>query len=96
MGLQRESAATATLATTTQIVWTYIFELAFLHEEINGWSLAGTGLILGFMLYVGYVKMVRTEQQAQQHQTAVASGNSEESALLPAAGKSGEDASSKV
>ena len=47
----------ATLATCTQIVWIYIFELAFLHEAINGWSLSGTGLILGFMLVVGYSKM---------------------------------------
>lgn len=56
LGLQLETAATATLGTTTQIVWTYIFELLFLHEVINGWSLAGTGLILGFMLVVAFLK----------------------------------------
>jgi len=57
LGLQHESAATATLATSTQIVWTYIFELMFLHEAINNWSLAGTGLILGYMLIVAAIKM---------------------------------------
>ena len=49
----------ATLATCTQIVWIYIFELAFLHEAINGWSVTGTGLILGFMIIVGYSKMIQ-------------------------------------
>jgi drug/metabolite transporter (DMT)-like permease len=57
MGLQRETAATGTLVTCTQIVWTYIFEIAILHEAINGWSILGTALILGFMLIVGYIKM---------------------------------------
>ncbi|KAG7351589.1 EamA-like transporter family protein [Nitzschia inconspicua] len=57
LGLQRETAATGTLATSTQIVWTYVFELVFLHEGINGWSLAGTGLILGFMMIVGITKV---------------------------------------
>ena len=57
LGLQYESAATATLATSTQIVWTYLFELAFLHEAINGWSLAGTGLIIGYMLIVAFIKL---------------------------------------
>jgi len=57
LGLQKETAATATLATCTQIVWTYIFELAFLHEALNRWSLGGSGLILGYMLVVAAVKM---------------------------------------
>jgi len=57
IGLQKETAATATLGTTTQIVWTYIFELAFLHEGLNRWSLGGTGLILGYMLLVAVLKM---------------------------------------
>jgi drug/metabolite transporter (DMT)-like permease len=61
LGLQREQAATATLATSTQIVWTYIFELMFLHEGINGWSLAGTGLILGFMVIVGISKVAASD-----------------------------------
>eukprot|EP00584_Thalassiosira_punctigera_P025421 CAMPEP_0172548152 /NCGR_PEP_ID=MMETSP1067-20121228/17529_1 /TAXON_ID=265564 ORGANISM="Thalassiosira punctigera, Strain Tpunct2005C2" /NCGR_SAMPLE_ID=MMETSP1067 /ASSEMBLY_ACC=CAM_ASM_000444 /LENGTH=339 /DNA_ID=CAMNT_0013335347 /DNA_START=425 /DNA_END=1444 /DNA_ORIENTATION=+ len=56
-GLQRENAATGTLATCTQIVWTYIFELAFLHEALNRWSLIGTGLILGDMFVVALVKV---------------------------------------
>jgi hypothetical protein len=49
------------LATSTQIVWTYVFELAFLHEGINGWSIAGTTLILGFMLVVGHLKLTNNE-----------------------------------
>jgi len=57
LGLQKETAATATLATCTQIVWTYIFELAFLHEALNRWSLGGSGLILGYMLVVAVMKM---------------------------------------
>jgi len=60
LGLQHESAATATLATSTQIVWTYIFELLFLHEALNLWSLAGTGLIMGYMLVVGAIKMINS------------------------------------
>lgn len=64
LGLQRETAATGTLATSTQIVWTYIFELAFLHESINGWSLAGTGLILGFMIIVGISKMLEEKPES--------------------------------
>jgi hypothetical protein len=66
-----------TLATSTQIVWTYIFELAFLHEGINGWSLAGTGLILGFMLIVGFSKM--TEVQSKNKAERIAD---EEAGLL--------------
>lgn len=62
LGLQNETAATATLATSTQIVWTYIFEIAFLHEAINLWSLGGTGLILGYMLIVGIVKMIESSK----------------------------------
>ncbi|KAL7552228.1 hypothetical protein ACHAWF_015447 [Thalassiosira exigua] len=57
VGLQKETAATATLGTTTQIVWTYIFELAFLHEALNAWSLGGTSLILGYMLVVAMAKL---------------------------------------
>ena len=49
------------MVTCTQIVWTYIFELAFLHEGINGFSLGGTCLILGFMLYVGYLKIKQSD-----------------------------------
>ena len=60
LGLQNETAATATLATSTQIVWTYIFELMFLHEALNMWSLSGTGLILGYMLIVGAIKMLES------------------------------------
>lgn len=52
----------ATLATCTQIVWTYIFELTFLHESIDFWSVAGTALILGFMVIVGISKMKGTNR----------------------------------
>jgi len=69
LGLQHESAATATLATSTQIVWTYIFELAFLHETINGWSLAGTGLIIGYMLIVAVIKMSAAGQPQEEEQS---------------------------
>jgi len=57
LGLQRETAATATLVMCTQIVWTYVFELTFLHETIIGWSIGGTALILSFMVVVGIRKM---------------------------------------
>lgn len=60
LGLQNETAATATLATSTQIVWTYIFEIALLHEALNTWSLGGTALILGYMVVVGIVKMIES------------------------------------
>jgi hypothetical protein len=48
------------LATSTQIVWTYVFELAFLHEALDPWSLAGTGLIMGYMLVVAGIKIGST------------------------------------
>jgi drug/metabolite transporter (DMT)-like permease len=57
LGLQLETAATGTLATCSQIVFTYLFELLFLHETINLWSIAGTVLIVGFMVWVGIIKM---------------------------------------
>jgi len=59
LGLQHETAATATLATSTQIVWTYIFELLLLHEATDPWSVGGTGLILGYMLVVAAIKLVQ-------------------------------------
>lgn len=51
----------ATLATSTQIVWTFIFEILFLHEQLNLWSLAGTALILGYMMVVGVIKIMESE-----------------------------------
>jgi drug/metabolite transporter (DMT)-like permease len=66
LGLQREKAATGTLVTSTQIVWTYVFELMFLHEGINGWSLAGTGLILGFMMIVGISKVAESNSDSDK------------------------------
>lgn len=57
LGLQHETAATATLATSTQIVWTYIFEILFLHEVLDPWSMGGTALILGYMLVVAGIKL---------------------------------------
>lgn len=62
LGLQIETAATATLATSTQICWTFIFEILFLHEELNLWSLAGTALILGYMVIVGIIKMTESNK----------------------------------
>ena len=81
LGLQHETAATGTLATCTQIVWTYVFELAVLHEALNAWSMAGTVLILGFMVTVGIVKMQRADETV--HETVA--GEPEEIALLFAA-----------
>eukprot|EP00542_Grammatophora_oceanica_P011651 CAMPEP_0194044636 /NCGR_PEP_ID=MMETSP0009_2-20130614/16076_1 /TAXON_ID=210454 /ORGANISM="Grammatophora oceanica, Strain CCMP 410" /LENGTH=322 /DNA_ID=CAMNT_0038689209 /DNA_START=61 /DNA_END=1027 /DNA_ORIENTATION=+ len=78
LGLQQETAATGTLATSTQIVWTYIFELTFLHEGVDAWSLAGTALILGYMLFVAAIKIVSSRTTGQKHSLAT----SEETALL--------------
>ena len=78
LGLQHESAATGTLATCSQIVFTYIFEMAFLHEAINIWSIAGTVLILGFMVIVGTLKMKDADDNI--HETVA--GEPEELALL--------------
>ena len=78
LGLQHETAATGTLATCSQIVFTYVFELAFLHEAINVWSVAGTLLILGFMVIVGSFKM----QQADDTIHETVAGEPEELALL--------------
>ncbi|CAM9320871.1 unnamed protein product [Discosporangium mesarthrocarpum] len=46
MGLQREKVVIATLATNTEVVFAYLFEL-ILHESVNPWSILGTILILG-------------------------------------------------
>ena len=62
LGLQVETAATATLVTSTQICWTFIFEVLFLHEALSLWSLAGTSLILGYMLIVGIIKMIESNR----------------------------------
>mmetsp|Transcript_30633 Transcript_30633/g.47008 ORF Transcript_30633/g.47008 Transcript_30633/m.47008 type:complete len:379 (-) Transcript_30633:32-1168(-) len=57
LGLQLETAGTATLVTTTQIVWTYVFEIMFLHEALDLWSLGGTALIIGYMIILAFIKM---------------------------------------
>lgn len=64
LGLQLETAGTATLVTTTQIVWTYAFELMFLHEKVDLWSLGGTGLIIGYMLILAVIKMIESHRKA--------------------------------
>ena len=69
LGLQHETAATATLATSTQIVWTYIFELLFLHEALDPWSMGGTGLILGYMLIVAAIKLCTESSYIQTEET---------------------------
>eukprot|EP00526_Cylindrotheca_closterium_P011129 CAMPEP_0113637134 /NCGR_PEP_ID=MMETSP0017_2-20120614/19428_1 /TAXON_ID=2856 /ORGANISM="Cylindrotheca closterium" /LENGTH=383 /DNA_ID=CAMNT_0000548129 /DNA_START=84 /DNA_END=1235 /DNA_ORIENTATION=+ /assembly_acc=CAM_ASM_000147 len=69
LGLQHETAATATLATSTQIVWTYIFELVFLHEALDAWSLAGSGLILGYMMVVAVLKLLRESEYIPTEET---------------------------
>ena len=84
LGLQRETAATGTLATSSQIVWTYLFELTFLHEGINGWSLAGTALILGFMIVVGYLKL--SHDTTVDHPTV--SGEAEQTAFIYSSSRS--------
>jgi drug/metabolite transporter (DMT)-like permease len=88
LGLQHETAATATLATCSQIVFTYVFELAFLHEPINALSVAGTLLIVGFMVLIGLAKMKEAEEDGSwstvREETVVA-GETEELALLFAA-----------
>jgi drug/metabolite transporter (DMT)-like permease len=76
LGLQYETAATGTLATCSQIVFTYLFEMLFLHEPINLWSIAGTVLILGFMIVVGMQKMKSSNTKE------TVAGEPEELALL--------------
>jgi drug/metabolite transporter (DMT)-like permease len=78
LGLQHETAAKGTLATCSQIVFTYIFELVLLHEPINAWSIAGTVLILGFMMVVGIFKM----KTANDTIPPVVVGETQELALL--------------
>ena len=68
LGLQQETAATATLATSTQIVWTYVFELLFLHEALDAWSLAGTALILGYMMVVAILKIMEAKSAGNDSQ----------------------------
>ena len=84
LGLQRESAATGSLVTCSQIVFTYIFELTFLHEPINLWSVSGTILILTFMTIVGIQKMNNNNANHPNvmPETVVVAGEPEELALM--------------
>ena len=50
----------------------------FLHESINLWSVAGTVLILGFMVIVGIAKMQVADEKIHE----VVAGEPEELALL--------------
>lgn len=64
-------------------MWTYIFELLFLHEAITAWSIAGTGLIIGFMIFVGYIKMKEMDKiYDEAMEEALSVGASETSAML--------------
>ncbi|CAM9452120.1 unnamed protein product [Chrysoparadoxa australica] len=56
-GLQLETAAKATLVTNTQIVFAFLYQIILLHEPAHALSLAGTGLIVGFMCIAGYAKV---------------------------------------
>ena len=78
LGLQHETAATGTLATCSQIVFTYAFELAILHEELNLWSLCGSALIVGFMVVVGLFKMREADETIKE----TVAGEPEELALM--------------
>ena len=50
------------MATSTQIVWTFIFEVLFLHETLDLWSIAGTALILGYMMILGIIKVIESSK----------------------------------
>lgn len=51
MGLTAcDSAATATLVTNIQIVFAFLFEIFILKESLSPWSVAGSGVILGYMV----------------------------------------------
>jgi len=82
LGLQIETAATATLAMSTQIVWSFIFEFLFLHESINMWSLSGTVLILGYMITIGILKLVESDSGYRDKQIDVEEGIDDEGVLL--------------
>jgi drug/metabolite transporter (DMT)-like permease len=49
LGLQREKAGRATLCTTSQIVFAYLFDILLLHEPLNAWSIAGSLMITCYM-----------------------------------------------
>lgn len=46
-------------------MWTFIFEILFLHETLNLWSLAGTALILGYMMIVGIIKVIESGKHTE-------------------------------
>ena len=83
LGLQKETAATASLATCTQIVWTFIFELAFLHESLDQWSLGGSGLILGYVLVVAVMKMNNVASDDLPKRVDKKESDSKDTPLLP-------------
>ncbi|KAL9186221.1 hypothetical protein ACHAXT_005459 [Thalassiosira profunda] len=82
LGLQIETAATATLATSTQIVWTFVFEILILHEKLNLWSLGGTALILGYMMIVGVIKVIESGRPPAESDTDESIDIDEEGVLL--------------
>ena len=52
-----KSTATATLVSNSQIIFAFLFEILILHESISLWSLAGTALIVGYMVFTGVSNM---------------------------------------
>ena len=81
------------MATSTQIVWTFIFELLFLHESLNLWSITGTALILGYMMIVGIIKVVESGKHADAD---VEEGIDEKGLLLEESHKNGYGAITKT
>jgi len=67
MGLTKcDSAATATLVTNSQIVFAFLFEVTVLHESLSISSVAGTALIVGYMLFAGISKLSKERQEVME------------------------------
>ena len=71
LGLQVETAATATLVTSTQICWTFIFEVLFLHEGISLWSLGRTSLIVGVIKMIESNKAYAASEEARDEEEGI-------------------------
>ena len=66
LSLQREKASRATLCTTSQIVFAYIFEIFWLHEPLNVCSLVGSALILAYMGILFYTASIDEQEGYQE------------------------------
>jgi len=57
--------------------------MLFLHEKLNLWSIAGTALILGYMMMLGLIKVIESGKHADNNiEEDLENGDTEKGVLL--------------